>query len=55
MKKIGAKIFASLRCRKCKKRGDHVLVAIEKPEKENSASFECQNCGEIKRISLIEF
>lgn len=54
LKKMSANLFTPLWCKKCKRRGDHVLIALENPEKENAASFECQECGEIKRIALID-
>ncbi len=43
--------YVFLRCKKCGRKTDHVLVAmscIRKDEVEET--YECQECGEIKKI-----
>jgi len=43
--------YVFLRCKKCGRKTDHVLVSISSPRKgEVEETFECQECGEIKRI-----
>lgn len=43
--------YVFLRCKKCNKKTDHVLVTISTPKKgEVQEVFECQECGETKTI-----
>jgi uncharacterized Zn finger protein len=43
--------YVFLRCRKCGRKTDHVLVSIATPKKgEVEETYECQECGETKVI-----
>jgi transcriptional regulator NrdR family protein len=43
--------YVFLRCKKCNKKTDHVLISISMPKKgEVQEIFECQECGETKTI-----
>jgi len=44
--------YVFLRCKKCNKKTDHVLVSITSTAKkgEIQETFECQECGETKII-----
>jgi len=43
--------YVFLRCKKCNKKTDHVLVSISNAKKgEVQETFECQQCGETKTI-----
>ncbi len=59
MKRVVPGLFVSLWCRKCKKREEHVMTESENPGKSNNTSaaliFECQGCGEKKKVCLLEF
>jgi len=43
--------YVFLRCKKCNKKTDHVLVSVSDVKRgEVQETFECQECGEIKTI-----
>jgi len=43
--------YVFLRCKKCGRKTDHVLVSISSPKKgEVEETYECQECGETKKI-----
>jgi len=43
--------YIFLRCKKCNRKTDHVLVGIDSIKKgEIEETFECQECGETKVI-----
>ena len=44
--------FVFLRCRKCGKKTDHVLIGIDfaSVNEEKEETYECQECGETKKI-----
>lgn len=43
--------YVFLRCKKCNKKTDHVLISIGNAKKgEIQETFECQECGETKTI-----
>jgi len=43
--------YVFLRCKKCGKKTDHVLVNISNSRKgEVEETYECQECGETKKI-----
>jgi hypothetical protein len=43
--------YVFLRCKKCGKKTDHVLVGMSNVRKEMvEESYECQECGETKKI-----
>jgi len=43
--------YVFLRCKKCGKKTDHVLVSISNIRKgEVEETYECQECGETKKI-----
>ena len=43
--------YVFLRCKKCGRKTDHVLVSIATPKKgEVEETYECQECGETKKI-----
>ena len=43
--------YVFLRCKKCGRKNDHVLVSIATPKKgEVEETYECQECGETKMI-----
>jgi hypothetical protein len=43
--------YVFLRCRKCGRKTDHVLVGISSVRKEEvEETYECQECGETKKI-----
>jgi len=43
--------YVFLRCKKCGRKTDHVLVSISSPRKgEVEETYECQECGETKKI-----
>jgi len=52
--------YVFLRCKKCSKKTDHVLVSILSSRKgEVEETYECQECGETKKIyelaSVLQF
>lgn len=43
--------YVFLRCKRCGRKTDHVLVSISSPRKgEVEETYECQECGETKKI-----
>jgi len=43
--------YVFLRCKKCSRKTDHVLVSISSSSKgEVEETYECQECGEVKKI-----
>jgi len=43
--------YVFLRCKKCGRKTDHVLVSIETTRKNDvEETYECQECGETKKI-----
>ena len=41
--------YVFLRCKKCNRKTDHVLVSIETTQKNDvEETYECQECGEAK-------
>lgn len=43
--------YVFLRCKKCGRKTDHVLISISIARKdETEETYECQECGEIKKI-----
>ena len=43
--------YVFLRCKKCGRKTDHVLVSIEATRKNNvEETYECQECGQTKKI-----
>lgn len=43
--------YVFLRCKKCGRKTDHVLVSTSSPKKgEVEEIYECQECGETKKI-----
>jgi len=43
--------YVFLRCKKCSRKTDHVMISIAKVKKgEVEETYECQECGEIKVI-----
>ncbi len=43
--------YVFLRCKKCARKTDHVLVGISSLRKDEvEETYECQECGEIKKI-----
>ncbi len=47
--------YVFLRCRKCGRKTDNVLISITTPKKgEVEETYECQECGETKVIYELE-
>jgi len=43
--------YVFLRCKKCDRKTDHVLVSVVSSKKgEVEETYECQECGETKKI-----
>jgi hypothetical protein len=42
--------YVFLRCKKCGRKTDHVLVSIETRKNDVEETYECQECGETKKI-----
>lgn len=43
--------YVFLRCKQCGRKTDHVLISIATPRKgEVEETYECQECGETKKI-----
>ena len=43
--------YVFLRCKKCNRKTDHVLVGMSNIKKEEvEETYECQECGETKKI-----
>lgn len=42
--------YVFLRCKKCGRKTDHVLVSIEARKNDVEETYECQECGQTKKI-----
>ena len=43
--------YVFLRCKKCGRKTDHVLVGMSSVRKDEvEETYECQECGEVKKI-----
>ncbi len=43
--------YVFLRCKKCDRKTDHVLIGMSSVRKDEvEETYECQECGEIKKI-----